>query len=808
MTSISPNLTNTNKTVSLRDASDDALKDISAKGMLSLSLQEMKAVQAHFLTIGRDPTDVELETIAQTWSEHCVHKTFKAQVSYREETNAGGKSLPTKTYSNLLKETIVKATEDLNHPWCLSVFKDNAGIIELDEEDGVSFKVETHNHPSALEPYGGAGTGLGGVIRDVLGCGLGGKPVLNTDIFCFGELTTPTSDIPHGALAPKRIARGVVSGVRDYGNRMGIPTANGAVYFDKGYVGNPLVFCGTVGLIPKKFIDKSVQPDDLVVVVGGRTGRDGIHGATFSSAPLEKGITSSVVQIGHAIMEKKAMDVILQARAKRLYRSITDCGAGGFSSAIGELGSTTGVQVWLDKAPLKYPGLEPWEIWVSESQERMVLAVPPENWNALRILCEQENVEATVVGKFTNDQKLTVQFNGDVVAELDMAFLHDGIPKLQLNAVWNVTQHEGIFEKTADPVAAGFSSIGETLRALLSHPVIGSKETIVRQYDHEVQGGSVIKPFMGLTADGPTDACVIRPKLSSWRGVGVSNGMNPEMGKFDPYLMALMAVDEAYRNLIAVGGGLSNVAILDNFCWGDPKSEIQLAGLVRAAEACREAAAAYQLPFISGKDSFNNTWKSDDGQLHSIPPTLVVSAIGVIEDVRNCLSSGFKKPGNLVYVVGETEVKLKGSLAARIGRMGANELPAINMAVAKSTYKKLQTAMKRGAILACHDVSEGGIAVAVAEMSFGAGIGVDVNLKEGVMDPTAFLFSESPSRFVVEIPAARQAEFEELLGVRAVTLLGTTVAAPTLTVKAGDRVLAQETISTLKQAWKDALRTF
>ncbi len=378
------------------NASDDELKKISSAGLLSLSLEEMKKIQNHFKDLGREPTDVELETLAQTWSEHCVHKTFKAAVSYEERPSATGTAVgPTlgaRTYTNLLKETIAKATDDLALPWCLSVFKDNAGIIEFDEKDGIAFKCETHNHPSALEPYGGAGTGLGGVIRDVLGCGLGAKPVMNTDVFCFGDLNTPAKNIPDGALHPRRIARGVIAGVRDYGNRMGIPTSNGAIYFDRGYVGNPLVFCGTVGIIPKNFIDKTVQPGDLVVVMGGRTGRDGIHGATFSSAPLEGGITSNVVQIGHAIMEKKVMDVLLQARDKKLYRSITDCGAGGFSSAIGELGKDTGVDVDLEKAPLKYPGLRPWEIWVSESQERMVFAVPPENWNSLQLLCQQENV--------------------------------------------------------------------------------------------------------------------------------------------------------------------------------------------------------------------------------------------------------------------------------------------------------------------------------------------------------------------------------------------------------------------------------
>ena len=357
----------TTRKVAILSASDDRLMDISRKGLLSLSLAEMKAIQKYFAGERRDPTDIELETLAQTWSEHCKHKTFGGVIEYEEEGRGS------RVYDHLLKSTIMRVTEELDRPWCWSTFRDNAGIIAFDDEWGVAFKVETHNHPSALEPYGGAGTGLGGVIRDILGVGLGAKPVMNTDVFAFAPPDMPASKIPKGVLPPRRIIEGVVAGVRDYGNRMGIPTSNGAVYFDERFVANPLVFCGTVGLIPKNKIDKTVEAGDWVVSLGGRTGRDGIHGATFSSAALEEGIASSVVQIGHAIMEKRVMDVLLQARDRGLYRSVTDCGAGGFSSAVGELGAETGVVIDLEKAPLKYAGLMPWEIWVSESQERMVL---------------------------------------------------------------------------------------------------------------------------------------------------------------------------------------------------------------------------------------------------------------------------------------------------------------------------------------------------------------------------------------------------------------------------------------------------
>lgn len=819
--------------VSLLQADDAALEKISREGVLSLTLQEMKTIQAHFIGLNREPTDVELETIAQTWSEHCYHKTFRAKYIYREEVLNGEEPLAAtghKNYENLLKETIMRATREMNVPWCLSVFEDNAGVISFDEEDAVCFKVETHNHPSALEPYGGAGTGIGGVIRDILGCGLGGKPVMNTDVFCFGMLDTKPETLREGMLHPKRIARGVISGVRDYGNRMGIPTSNGAVYFDPGYTGNPLVFCGTVGLIPINAIQKTVLPGDLVVAVGGRTGRDGIHGATFSSAPLEKGITSSVVQIGHAIMEKKVMDVLLQARNKRLYRSVTDCGAGGFSSAIGELGKETGVRVQLEKAPLKYPGLAPWEIWLSESQERMVLAVPPEHWQTLSTLFNQEDVEAVIVGEFTSDKKLTVAYEDEIVAVIDMGFLHDGCPKLELEAVWNSNKHKEMYRATSSRQAFGRDRVGNTsvfvdirdpgqkhagmttseivslLKALLAHPIIASKESVVRQYDHEVQGGSIIKPFTGSEHDAPADACVFRPKLSIWKGVAVSNGMNPEVGKWDPYLMAKMAVDEAYRNLIAVGGGLKLAAILDNFCWGDSKNPFDLGGLVRAAEGAREAAMAYQLPFISGKDSFHNTWRSSDGSLHSIPPTLLISAIGVLDDVRGCVSSGIKGSEHLLYLIGETRGEMKGSLAAQVMNIEEGKLPTVNLNEAKNLYKKLQAAMKHKLVSACHDLSEGGLAVAAAEMTFGGETGIDIHLPSGNWDSATLLFSETPSRLLVEVNPLHKDAFEQTMGALFVERIGVTTKKPIFSVVHNGKTLFQEPVELLKEIWKQTLR--
>ena len=425
------------KTIEILNLTDKQLVELSKKNVLSLSLEEMKVVQNYFKKLKRNPTDVELESVAQTWSEHCKHKTLTGIIEYTEEK--GGKKKKT-VYNNLLKETIFKATVELNKKWCLSVFKDNAGIIEFDSKNGVAYKVETHNHPSALEPYGGAATGIGGVVRDILGVGLGARPLANSDVFCFGDPDMKASKVPEGMHHPKRIAKGVVAGVRDYGNRMGIPTVNGSVHFDDGYMANPLVYCGTMGIIPKNRIEKKVKPGDLVLVIGGRTGRDGIHGATFSSVQLDQESDVNAVQIGNPIIEKKLLDTLLEARDLGLYRAVTDCGAGGFSSAIGELGEKTGVKVQLEKAPLKYDGLAPWEIWISEAQERMVLAVPPQNKKKILDIFKRENVEAVFIGEFTNDKKLILTYNGDLVAEMDMDFLHHGVPKPTRPATYKVKQ--------------------------------------------------------------------------------------------------------------------------------------------------------------------------------------------------------------------------------------------------------------------------------------------------------------------------------------------------------------------------------
>jgi len=626
----------------IRELDEEGLVALSKEKDLFLNLVEMRTIQKYYRELGREPTDVELETLAQTWSEHCVHKTLKSAV----EMTVNGVQV---RFKNLLKDTVFKATEELNKDWCISVFSDNAGVIEFDEDSAICFKVETHNHPSALDPYGGAATGIGGVIRDPMGTGLGARPIANTDIFCFGEPDKGLEEIPKGVLHPRRIMKGVVAGVRDYGNRMGIPTVNGAIYFDDRYLANPLVYCGNIGIMDKSKCFKRAEAGDLIVVVGGRTGRDGIHGATFSSGEMtheHETIFSHAVQIGNPITEKKMLDVLVQANEAGLYEAITDCGAGGLSSAIGEMGRDLGAEVDIEKTPLKYAGLSYTEIWISEAQERMVIAVKAENLAAVQKIFEDENVESTVVGRFTSDKKLRLRYNGQQVGELDMDFLHNGVPRYSRKALWRRGE-------LSEPEIPEKDEYNEELLAILSSYNVASKEWVIRQYDHEVQGGSVVKPLTGVANDGPSDGAVIQPKLDSRRGLAISCGMNPVYGDIDPYWMALAGIDEAIRNIVCVGGRPDRIALLDNFCWGDCTKPETLGALVRAAQACYDGAMAFEVPFISGKDSLNNEFACEDGSRMSIPSTLLISAISIF-----CLWLVGRKTSWVVRIITRSKVSL------------------------------------------------------------------------------------------------------------------------------------------------------
>jgi phosphoribosylformylglycinamidine synthase len=864
--------------IPLSNLTDHQLLELSKTGLLALNLEEMRTIQQYYKEQHREPTDVELETLAQTWSEHCSHKTFKATIHY-QELDGDGKLLEQETIHGLLKQYIMRATQQINSPWVVSAFSDNAGIVRFTETQDIAFKVETHNHPSAIEPFGGANTGVGGVIRDVLG--VSAQPIACTDILCFGPPDVSPDELPAGVLSPHRIASGVVNGVRDYGNKMGIPTVNGAILYDKGYMYNPLVFCGCLGILPHGSHPCQVQPGDRIVVLGGRTGRDGIHGATFSSGEMSSEINAqsgSAVQIGAPITEKKVADVIIQARDRQLYTAITDCGAGGFSSAIGEMGAETGALVELEKAPLKYQGLAPWEIWLSEAQERMVLAVPPEKLDELFAICAIEEVEASNIGTFTTDHRLTVTHHGPIVADMDMHFLHEGRPSRLLEAVWvkkGMTAETGresagrgqaplLHIDANAPGASKRLNVGanlavampysDTLLSLLRHLTIASKESVVRRYDYEVQGATVLKPLVGRASNGPGDAAVLQPILNvgaglvAWSaparptlsldGIILSNGINPLYGKIDPYHMAINAVDEALRNLTAVGGDIERAAILDNFCWGNPADPIQLGMLVRAVKGCYDAAIGYGTPFISGKDSLNNEYHSD-GERIPVIPTLLISAVGVIEDAAQTIDMSLKQPGDLLYQIGITRNELAGSHYAEI--IGMTEpflgaiVPHVDIKTARITMKILGSAIRMGLVQACHDLSEGGLAVASAEMSLAGLLGVTIDvgvipiarMEQGDHEKgrslsggagasqssishidtlnTILLFSESASRFLVEVSPERQGAFEAYMrtnGVRDYAYIGAVNDTKRFVIQNDEQVLIDCSLLELQDAWK------
>lgn len=770
----------------LLQAEDEELVRLSRERMLSLSLDEMRRIKKYYQKLGREPTVLELETIAQTWSEHCVHKTFKGIIEYNGEV-----------VDSLFASTVAKVTKELNKPWCFSVFVDNAGIVDFEGDLGVAFKVETHNHPSALEPFGGAATGVGGVIRDILG--VWGEPIANTNVLCFGPLDYPYEKLPRGTKHPRFIYSYVVAGIGSYGNNMGIPTVNGAILFDEGYVGNPIVYCGTVGLVKKGRYVTKASPGDVALLVGGRTGRDGIHGVTFASAELHEEseeTSGSAVQIGDPIMEEKIKRGILEVRDLGLATAITDLGGGGLSSAIGETAkkSGCGCRVYLDRAPLKHPRMEPWEIWTSESQERMLICVPPDNLQQVVKIFEDEEVEATPIGEFIPEKKLYVYYKDELVGELSLDFMFN-VPRIMRKATWKPRNlHEPRLKELEDYT--------EVLHSLLGMPNIASKESVIRTYDHEVKAITVIKPLQGAYSDGPGDAAVLKPLYDSWKGVVISNGINPEYGKIDPYHMAASAIDEAIRNNLAVGG--RRIALLDNFVWGNPEKPDRLGALVRAARACYDIALAYETPFISGKDSLYN-----ESTLGQVTSTILISALGIIPDVRMSVTMDLKKPGNPVYILGRTYDELGGSHYYKLhGFLGKN-VPKVRPPEALKTFKRLTKAIDSGLVKACHDLSEGGLAVAAAEMAFAGDVGLDIDAREmpgSRMRDDHLLFSESNSRFLVEVERNNAEKFERVMDGSSYARIGSTTRARELVIRCGSKEMVRSPLSTLKEAWQKTLR--
>jgi phosphoribosylformylglycinamidine synthase II len=820
--------------------SDDDLLDISRKGLLSLSLEEMQTIRDHFkqeggnpgrvqLGLGGQPTDVELECLAQTWSEHCKHKIFNATVTYHED----GKQ--PETIGSLFKDYIRGATEAIDAPWLVSVFHDNAGVVTFDEEIHLVYKVETHNSPSALDPYGGAMTGIVGVNRDPFGTGLGAHLLANVWGYCFGS-PFHDGELPKGLLHPRRIRDGVHQGVIDGGNQSGIPYGRGWEIFDDRYLGKPLVFCGTVGALPVTIAGgpgekKAARPGDRIVMTGGRIGADGIHGATFSSAALDESAPVQAVQIGDPITQKKMFDFLLVARERGMYIAITDNGAGGLSSSVGEMAEQSGgARLDLSKALLKYAGLSTWEILLSEAQERMTLAVAPEKIDAFLELAREMDVEACDLGEFTDSGRFHVTWEDETVAWMSMEFMHEGDPDLDLTARWTPP----VF---AEPQPVAVEDMTPTLLAMIARLNLCSGEKKARHYDHEVKGLTVVKPWIGVESDVPAEATVFLGRhpsagsgqAPSYRGFVLAEAVNPFLSDIDTYAMTAVVVDEAVRKLICAGARTDRIAALDNFCWpdpvqsaGTPDGEYKMAQLVRSCRALFDMTRAYGTPLISGKDSMKND-STMGGVKISVPPTLLLSAIGLIDDARIAVTLDFKQEGDLVYLLGETRDECGGSeyfrhlgdtagIDRKLGEPApyvGNNAPAIDPAETLPLYKALEGAIREQLVQSAATPARGGLVLALARSAMAGMLGATIDLDQAddlaALGADRALFSESAGRFVITVTQADAERFEQTIAPHRVRKIGTVSGTGRLNLLHGGRSILDCELDAMKQSWKETL---
>ncbi len=771
--------------VDLMNATDEELIEIKDELGMGLTLDELRYIRDHYIVREKKATDLELQTFDQTMSEHCSHKTF-----------AGIIDTPEGRVNGLLKTYFMSLIDELEPEWCFNVFEDNAGIVDLTDDVTIAIKVETHNHPSAIEPFGGAATGLGGVIRDIMG--VWANPIANTDVLCFGPLNYPYEKLPPGVKHPTYLFNGVVDGIGSYGNSIGIPTVNGATVFDEDYTGNVLVYAGCIGVLPKDQYKTEIKSGDLCVLVGGKTGHDGIHGVTFASVELSEDSEEegrSAVQIANPIEEEKVKRALKQLSDQKLGSGITDIGGGGLSCGVCESADKygLGIDAYLDRVPLKADDMAPWEIWISESQERMLFAIPPENLEKVKKIFEAEQVELTVLGTYNESKHARIFYKDELVGDLVLETLFNP-PKLHRTTNWKPVPK-------LDPEIPMPDDLGGVLKKLLSSYQICSKEKVVRRYDQEVKGQTVIKPLQGWNA-GPSDASVIKPLHDNWKGVSLASGINPRYGKIDPYWMAASVIDEAIRNSVCVGG--RRWALLDNFTWGNPEYEDRLGSLLYACRGCYDTAKIYEAPFVSGKDSLYN-----ESPLGPVAPTLLITSLGIVPDIRKAITMELKEVGNALYLIGVTKPEIGGSEYIRLYDELGGSVPKVDAETNFKAYKKLLDAMDAGLVRACHDCSEGGLAVAVAEMAFTGDLGVDMDLakvpvSENLRDDI-LLFSESNGRLLVEVPADKTEEFEKAMDGSAVSCIGAIKSEPRMTVTKDGKPVFEEELGALIEAWKTPL---
>jgi len=779
--------------------SDEQLQQISDERNLALNPRDIPVIREYFLdpdvlesrkTAGLSkPTDIELEYISQARSDHCNHNTFQGIFKYTD-ASTNEIVIENNLFKTYIKEPTLKLKEEKD--WVVSVLWDNAGVGKFDDKNNYVVTGETHNSPSNMEAYGGAITGIVGVYRDPMGTGLGSKLFMGSFGFCVGDVEYDGPLKP--PLHPRRLLDGVIEGVKDGGNKSGVPTTFGQTLFNSGYMGKSLVFVTALGIMPNTVNNapshkKTTSPGELIVMSGGRVGKDGIHGVTASSESYSENTPAGHVQIGDPYTQKKMHDFLLDCRDENLIPFITDNGGGGLSSSVGESAMlSNGCEVWLDKVPLKYEGLDMWEIWISESQERMTISVKPEDIDRFMELSDLHEVESTVIGVYTDTGKLHIKYKDETCAYVDMDLLDKGFPSWQFDAVWMPPLQRGLTE----PVISSAVDLNGLMLKMLARPNICSKEWILRQYDHEVQGGSVIKPLVGIHHDIPSDASVTRPVLDSQKGLAFSQSLLPWYSKIDAYHMMTCTIDEAVRRLIAVGADFNQIGGLDNFCWPNiqfdseknPDGEFKAAQLVRSCRALKEACEKYEIPLLSGKDSMyvDGHLEGEFGERTKVSAleTVQFSATAIVEDISKCLTMEPKVSGDLVYVLGATANELGASEYYEMYDKTGCNVPNVDFSRFKVVYKAVQAAIEKELLASCHAVGRGGLGMHLSMMTLAGGLGLEIKLADlltddglGQLNDSTCMFSESAGRFIVTISPENKSIFEKLFKGMAFSCVGT-----------------------------------
>lgn len=756
--------------INLIDTKDNELVKISQETGVGLSLEEMKRVKNYFQKLNRNPNDIELQAIGQAWSEHCCYKSSKP----------------------ILKDFVF----GIEAPQNILVIKEDAGVVDFDEKHAYVVALESHNHPSAIGPYGGAATGIGGIVRDVV-C-MGAQPIAFIDPLFFGPLDYPYEKLPKGVKHPKYIFSGVIAGIRDYGNRLGIPTTTGMIYFDEKYVGNCLVNVGCVGIVKKENIIRSrvKKPGNIFIYCGGKTGRDGIHGVTFASAELteeSEEISAGAVQLGDPITKEPLIHACLEANEKKLLDGMKDLGGGGLSCVVGEmaLAKGLGAEIQLEKVPLKEEGLKPWEIWVSESQERMMLAVDEKNLEEVLGIFKKWDVLAIPIGKVINEKILRIFNHGEKIFELDLEFLTNA------PAYCRPYQVKKSFKEISEEIPKEPEDYNQILLKLLSSQNIANKEWVIRQYDHEVRASTVIKPLqgkVGFYTHG--DASVIKPLENSYKGIALTSDVNPRLIELSPFDGSCSAIDEVCRNLVAVGARPHSFADCLNF--GNPEKEDRLGDFYESTRGLGYVAKSLGVPFVSGNVSFYN--ETRDG---AIPPTPTILGVGIVEDIKKCITVDLKKIGNPIYLIGETKQELGGSEYYKLLDNKSRNVPKVDVDILKKSIDAVLFAIDNELIASCHDISEGGIGVCISEMCIGGNVGVEIDLSEiGDIRSDLKIFSESNTRWIVEVKNEKENEFEKIMQNLKKYRIGK-VTGNSLKIKDKNKTLINLNVIEIKNAWNE-----